>query len=196
MATNNTRYLNAAIAGIGGASKSAWVNDPVVGDYAAYSNAVAAAAAAVDAALPAVSGGATTAGANLLQSVCYAVFAQRNVSSTTQSDYATVAASIAALFTSLLAKTVAAPGSQAKVLGIVVPAITAPNTAQVSVTDATFIGANTIGAEFSGAPSNTQLGIQGQWITNTATGAFVASFVKVVNNYAGATEQVRVQANS
>lgn len=193
---NNPRYLNAAIAGIGGAAKSAWVNDPVAGDYAGYSNAVNAAALAVDAAIAPVAGGALSSAASLLDSICSAVFLGRNVSSTNQADYATVAASIAAVFTSLLAKLVSAPGSQAKVLGIVVPAITAPNTAQVSVTDTTFIGANTIAADFSGPPSNTQLGIQGAWISNTATGALVVSFEKIATNYAGATEQVRVAATS
>ena len=194
--SNNARYFNAAIAGIGGAAKSAWLNDPVAADYLAYTNAVNAAATAVDAALPAVSGGASQVGADLLESICFAVFLQRNVSSTTSSDYTAVAASIAALFTELLLKQVAQPGAQSKVLGIAVPSITAPNTAQVSVTDTTFIGALTLSAEFSGPPGNTALGIQAQWVGTSSSGAIVVSFIKVAGNYTGATEQVRVAASS
>lgn len=192
---NNARYFNAAIAGIGGAAKSAWLNDPVAGDYLAYTNAVNAAALAVDAAIP-NSATANQIAADLLESICFAVFLQRNVSSAVQADYATIAASIAALFTELLLKQVAQPGTQSKTLAIVVPAITAPNTAQVSITDTTFIGAGTLQAEFAGAPSAAQLGIQAQWVGTSSTGAIVVSFVKAANNYPGATEQVRVAATS
>jgi hypothetical protein len=194
--SNNPRYFNAAIAGIGGAAKSAWLTDSVAADYLAYTNAVNAAATAVDAAIAAVSGGATQAGADLLESICFAVFLQRNVGSTTSSDYSAVAASIAALFTELLLKQVAQPGGTSKLLSVVVPAITAPNTAQVDVTDSTFIGANTISAEFSGVPVNAQLGIQGQWVGATSSGQITISFVKVAGNFAGATEPVRVAVTS
>lgn len=196
MAINNPRYFNAAVAGIGASLAAGGISDPTAADYLAYANAVNAAATEVDSVLPAVSGGATQTAADLLGAVCQIAFLNRNLSSTVQPSYLGVANAIAALFTELLTKEIAQPGNTFTVLGIVVPAITAPNTAQVTITNALFAGANTIDATFSGPPTATQLGIQGQWVTTSSTGVIVVSFVKAANNYPGATELVLVGVRS
>ncbi len=194
---NNPQYFNAAIAGIGGAAKSAWLTDPVAADYLAYCNAVNAAALAVDAALPTTSSGTDQVGADLLESVCFAVFLQRNVSSTVQASYAAVAASIAALFTELLTKQISQVGNVAKNLSVVVPAITAPGTAQVDIVDTDFIGANSIRATYSEIPFNAaSLGIQSQWVGASSSGLITISFIKAATNYAGGTLPVRVTVES
>lgn len=194
---NNPAYFNAALAGIGGAAKSAWLVDPVAADYEGYCNAVNAAALAVDSAIPTVDDTDQVA-AGLLVSICFAVFLQRNVSSTTEADYAAVAASIAALFTELLTFQVLQPnGGEAKNFAIIVPPITSPDSAQVTIVDPDFIDAKTIIAVFNGPPTNTELGIQAQWVADRTTGEIAVSFIKLGDgSYAGGTESVRVFATS
>jgi len=190
MSINNPRYYNAAIAGISAAVfEDAGPTASTSAAYLAYQTNIAAAAAAVDAAIaPTTSSGV---GGTLLQAICTGVFAKRAVSSSVQATYSALAAVISAIFTELLSDDIIQPGSS-KQLAVVVPSITAPNDAEVAITDAFYDGALTIDAAFVGAPSNTKLGIQAAWVTTSATGVINISFVKVSGNYVGATEQVRV----
>jgi len=96
---NNNALFNAAIAGIGGAIEQRWITGSSPINYVRYQAALDAFATAVDAAIPA--GSPSTSDAELLQSICMGILANRDIVSVLTTDYNTIAVSIAALYTEL-----------------------------------------------------------------------------------------------
>lgn len=98
---NNTILLDAALAGASGGNQERWLTKDQPTDYAAFMGAVVTFATAVDAAIPAIPGGATLSEASLLQSLCQGVTAHRLITSIQGQDYLSIARAIAALFQEL-----------------------------------------------------------------------------------------------
>lgn len=97
MTINNTALYDATIAAIAD-SNGAWLSDPISLDYSASSNAAVAIAIEVDAQIPTIVAGVTISQRSLLTSIVKNVMTGRSPSSTKPSDYASIAASIAAMF--------------------------------------------------------------------------------------------------
>jgi hypothetical protein len=88
MTINNTALYDAALATIAD-SNGAWLTSPATGSYASQANAAVAVATEIDAAIPAVPGGAT---------ITKAIMTGRSPTNTTPSTYASIAAAIGDIF--------------------------------------------------------------------------------------------------
>lgn len=108
---NNPGIFNAAVGAIGGGMlTNTGPTDTVAGDYLAFSNAVNAAATAVDAAIPTIGGGSTSQQNALVGALCQGLFAQKFVSSTDPTTYSVTANAIAALFAEVNLKLITQAG--------------------------------------------------------------------------------------
>jgi hypothetical protein len=97
MPINNTALFDAALATIAD-SNGAWITYQTTSRYVAQANAAVAVATEIDAAIPAVPGGATISQRNLLVAITKSVMEGRSPTNTSPSTYAAIAASIAAMF--------------------------------------------------------------------------------------------------
>lgn len=96
---NNPALYNAAVTAASGISQPAILTDPIAADYLSYSNLIAAIATAIDAAIPAITGGPSQAQCDLLKGIVTGVFLGRYP--VNAASYVTVANGIAALFTEM-----------------------------------------------------------------------------------------------
>jgi hypothetical protein len=97
MSINNTALFDAALATIAD-SNGAWITSPATGSYVAQANAAVAVATEIDAAIPAIVGGATISQRNLLVAITKSVMEGRSPTNTSPTTYAAIATAIGGMF--------------------------------------------------------------------------------------------------
>lgn len=101
---NNPALFNGALVGGSGGAQERWLIDQSAAHYAAFANAANTLATMVDSRIAALPGGGSIGQAQLMQSICQGVLANRYLSSLVPADYADISLAIAALFTACDAK--------------------------------------------------------------------------------------------
>lgn len=102
---NNNALYNAVIAGVTGGGNNRWLRSSTPSSYTSFADAVVLVATAVDSAIAPIIGGPSQGQIDLLRSITQGVFESRFP--LTNTDYSTIAASIAAQFTELSTKLLA-----------------------------------------------------------------------------------------
>lgn len=97
---NNDALFNAALCGISGGCQNRWLTQTDVSEFAAFRNAVVAAATAVDNLIAPIDE-LNYGSVRLLQSICFGVYSDRMIANLDSGDYLEIATAIVALFTEL-----------------------------------------------------------------------------------------------
>lgn len=195
MAIQSVNIYNAAVAGISGGVSSGRPPD----SHNTVSANIAAAAAAIDAAIGAISGGGSPAQAALVQSLCSSAFETRQTPTAVQADYAATAALIAAEYNAAKTGQSSQPVGTSKLVSVAFAATATPGAVNATVVDAAFIGGSAFLATIQrvGGPTtgtNTVDAIQGY--AGDAIPSLIGAVTLVLSSslgYGGGTEPVAIQ---
>lgn len=101
---NNAAIFNGALVGSAGGAQERWPVDQSAASYANFASAAQALATMVDSRVAALPGGGSDGQAQLMQSICQGVLANRYLTSLSPADYADLSLAIAAIFGAVNAK--------------------------------------------------------------------------------------------
>lgn len=200
MAITNQQIFNGCLAGISGAQVTT-VPLPTVDNSAAVNAAALAAEAAIAATVGPLAGGGSAQQASIAEALCYAAFAGRRCTDTSQATYTNDVNGLGAYFGAINGKVSGVSGT-VKTLAVALNAATpGPQISVKTVVDPAFVGGNTFAAYMtrpsvaaSGAASITSLSCYPQ--TAGCPDGAVNIIVGSIPGYSGATETLTIAVTS